>query len=169
MTEELHAFLTGKLWLRLKDDVRDLRVFSKPDLMAAAYFHIRRLLLILPGWSCRVSARLGADETDLVLSHNNSVRAVLLLEFLVRQREPDCFPTERLEESMTRLRRVVGAITGAGRCRGYLVGVFDSQEPWLFPEEAEPEKQTCFWLPVNCRDFPNYSEWRQSWERVARL
>ncbi|MEO0079817.1 MAG: hypothetical protein ABIK44_03975 [candidate division WOR-3 bacterium] len=169
MAEELHAFLTGKFWLRLKDDVKDLRVFNKPDLVAAAYFHIRRLLLILPGWRCRVSVQLGPDEADLILLHNNSILVVLQLESLLLHGDPSYLPTERLDESMRRLRQMVTETTGAGRSRGYLVGVFDSPEPWFFPEEAEPEKQTSFWLPVNCRDFPNYPEWRQRWERLARL
>ena len=53
MADDLHSFITGALWLKLKEDVRDLRVFNRRDLACAAYFHIRRLLLIQAGWSCR--------------------------------------------------------------------------------------------------------------------
>ena len=53
MADDPHGLISGTIWLKLKEDVRDFRVFNRQDLACAAYFHIRRLLLIQPGWSCR--------------------------------------------------------------------------------------------------------------------
>jgi len=167
MAEDLHAFITGTLWLKLQADTRDLRLFNKHDLIAAAYFHIRRLLLIQPGWTCRIAPDTAAAVPDLVLLYQNTIRALMQLEFLLKPREPGYFPANLFDQSMRRLRQMVTNWNVTGR--GYLVGVFDSAEPWLFPDEADPRRQTCFWLPVNCHNFPDHVEWRQKWENLARI
>jgi hypothetical protein len=182
MSEDPHSFITGTLWLKLKDDVHDLRVFNHGDLACAAYFHIRRLLLIQPGWSCRADLRLTPAENrpplpdpDLALFSGGKFQALFQLEFHVTPGAPGGFPTSQMNEKMTALRRTVAdaeqlrtASSGRAGC-GYLVGVYDTEEEWFYPDQAVWEKQSCFWLPVNCHSFPDYAEWRQKWERLARL
>ena len=183
MLEDPHSFITGTLWLKLKDDVRDLRVFNHGDLVCAAYFHVRRLLLIQPGWSCRadiafapVASRQSpiANSSDLALLSGGKLQALFRLEFHVTPGAPGGFPTSQMNEKMAALRRTVAdaeqvRTANSGMGRGYLVGVYDTEEEWFYPDQAVWEKQSCFWLPVNCRAFADYAEWRQKWERLARL
>ncbi len=182
MTEDLHSFITGALWLKLKDDARDLRVFNRHDLVCAAYFHVRRLLLIQPGWACRADLHLTPPENqpplpnpDLALFSGGKFQALFQLEFHVTPGAPGGFPTSELSDKMAALRRTVAGAeqlrtANPGRAgRGYLVGIYDSEEEWFYPDQAVWEKQSCFWLPVNCHAFADYAEWRQKWERLARL
>jgi hypothetical protein len=182
MAEDLHSFITGTLWLKLKDDVRDLRVFNHRDLVCAAYFHIRRLLLIQPGWSCRAGLHLTPPENqsplpdpDLALFAGGKFHVLLQLESHIVPGTPGGFPTSQMNEKMTALRRTVAdaeqlrTATSGKAGRGYLIGVYDTEEEWFYPDQAVWEKQSCFWLPVNCRTFADYAEWHQKWERLARL
>jgi hypothetical protein len=182
MAEDLHSFITGTLWLKLKDDVCDFRVFNHRDLACAAYFHIRRLLLIQPGWSCRAGLHLTPPENqsslpdpDLALFSGGKFQALFQLGFHVTPGTPGGFPTSEMNGKMTALRRTVAGAeqlrtANSGKAgRGYLVGVYDTEEEWFYPDQAVREKQSCFWLPVNCRAFADYAEWRQKWDRLARL
>jgi hypothetical protein len=180
MSEDLHSFITGTLWLRLKEDVRDFRVFSREDLACAAYFHIRRALFAQSGWSCRVNPPLLHDGQrppsfpDLALLANARPSALFRLEFHLSPDMAGGFPTAILNERMASLRRAVElpvqSPEEAGRPeRGYLVAVFDTEEEWFYPDRTMWEKQCCFWLPINCRAFADYSDWRQKWDRLARL
>jgi len=182
MPDDLHSFIAGTLWLKLKEDVRDLRVFNRRDLACAAYFHIRRRLLVQSGWSCRADLRPAPAENqplpsdpDLALFSGGKFQALFQLEFHVAPGTPGGFPTSQMNEKMSALRRTVAgaeqlraANSGMGG-RGYLVGVYDTEEEWFYPDQAAWEAQSCFWLPVNCRTFADYSEWRQKWDRLARL
>jgi len=184
MADDLHSFIAGTLWLKLKEDVRDLRVFNRHDLACAAYFHIRRLLLIQAGWSCRadiasapVANRLSpiANSPDLALFSGGKFQALFQLEFHVTPGAPGGFPTSQMNEKMSALRRTVAGAeqvragnSGMGG-RGYLVGVYDTEEEWFYPDQAVWETQSCFWLPINCHAFADYVEWHQRWERLARL
>lgn len=182
MADDLHSFITGALWLKLKEDVRDLRVFNRRDLGCAAYFHIRRLLLIQAGWSCRADLRLipaanqpPLPDSDLALFSGGKFQALFQLEFHVAPGAPGGFPTSQMNEKMSALRRAVAgaeqsrpANSGMGG-RGYLVAVYDTEEEWFYPDQAVWETQSCFWLPINCHAFADYTEWRQKWERLARL
>ena len=182
MAEDLHGFVTGTIWLKLKEDVRDLRVFNHRDLVCAAYFHVRRLLLIQPGWSCRAGMELTPPENqpplpdpDLALFSGGKFQALFQFGFHVMPGAPGGFPTSDLNEKMAALRRTVAGAeqlrtANPGRAgRGYLVGVYDSEEEWFYPDQAVWEKQSCFWLPVNCHAFADHAEWHQKWERLARL
>jgi hypothetical protein len=182
MADDLHSFITGTLWLKLKDDVRDFRVFNRRDLVCAAYFHIRRLQLIQPGWSCRADLELTAAanqppplDPDLTLFNRGKFHALFQLEFHMRPGAPGGFPTTEMNEKMAALRRTVAGAeqlrtANSGRAgRGYLVAVYDAEEEWFYPDQAVWEKQSCFWLPVNCHAFADYAEWHQKWERFARL
>jgi len=180
MAEDLHSFITGNLWLRLKDDVHEFRVFNRRDLACAAYFHIRRLLLIQPGWSCRSDPPLTGERRPLLPDPNLGLMsggkpiALFQLEFHLTPGMTGGFPTAVLNERMTSLRRTV---EGAGRehvdsaktGRGYLLAVYDSKEEWFYPDQVAWERQSCFWLPINCRTFADYVEWHQKWERLALL
>jgi hypothetical protein len=182
MAEDLHSFITGGLWLKLQEDLRDFQIFSRRDLICAAYYHIRRLLLTKPGWSCRADLRVSSagsrpilTRLDLTLFSGNRFQALLQFEFHVSAGTANGFPASQMNEKMSVLRRTVvgaeqlrAADSGTGG-RGYLVGVYDSTEEWFYPDQAVWEKQSCFWLPVNCRTFADYSDWRQKWERLARL
>jgi hypothetical protein len=180
MAEDPHKFITGTLWLRLKDDVRDFRVFSRQDLALAAYYHIRRTLLTQPGWSCRANPPLTGErrpllpDPNLALLSGGRLSALFQLEFHLTPGMTSGFPTAVLNERMTSLRRTVeGAQPSRGDSgrpgRGYLLAVYDSEEEWFYPDQAVWEKQSCFWLPVNCRAFADYAEWHQKWERLALL
>jgi hypothetical protein len=182
MAEDLHRFITGTLWVKLKDDTHDFRVFNRRDLVNAAYFHIRRLLLIQPGWQCRADLRLAPVEgqtsllvPDLTLFSGGNFEALFQLEFHVTAAASVGFPASEMNDKMVALRRAVASgeqscPSGSGRSgRGYLVTVFDTEEEWFYPDQPVWEKQSCFWLPVNCHAFADYAEWRQKWERLARL
>ncbi len=182
MAEDLHSFITGTLWLKLKEDVRDFQVFSRRDLICAAHYHIRRLLFTRHGWSCRADLRIppAGDQPvltrlDLAIFSGTRFQALLQLEFHVSAGTPSGFPASQMNEKMSALRRTLAsaeqlrAANSGAAGRGYLIGVYDSAEEWFYPDQAVWEKQSCFWLPVNCHAFADYSEWHQKWERLARL
>lgn len=180
MADEIHRLITGTIWPKLKDDVRDFRVFSRHDLACAAYFHIRRLLLAQPGWSCRANPPLGLNERrpplpcpDLALFSGRKLQALFQFEFHLTPGMNGGFPTSVMNERMTALRRAVENVghspPDSSSGRGYLVAVYDTKEEWFYPDQAAWEEQSCFWLPVNSRGFGNYTEWQHKWERLARL
>ncbi len=180
MAEELHSLVTGTLWLRLKEDVRDFRVFNRQDLGCAAYYHIRRLLLVQPGWSCRASPPFSMTERrpplpnpDLALFLNGKLQALFQFEFHLNPGMNGGFPTSAMNERMMALRHAVEnaekSWPGSSSGKGYLVAVYDTQEEWFYPDQAVWDKQSCFWLPVNSRTFADYADWHQKWERLARL
>ena len=180
MADEPHSFITGTLWLKLKEDVRNFRVFNRHDLACAAYFHIRRSLLTQPGRSCRSNPPLTGERRpslpapNLAVLSGGKLSALLQFEFHLTPGMTDGFPTTIMNERMTSLRQEVEEAersrTDSGKAgRGYLVAVFDTEEEWFYPEQAVRDKQSCFWLPIDCRTFADYSEWRQKWDRIARL
>jgi len=167
-TGDLHSLITGTVLLKLKADLQALRVCSRPDLVACTYFHIRRYMLIQPGWACRLSLDTPAGPADLALYHERRFRALLQLEFQLAADAGDYFPASLMEKRINAMRRVLNALEGNHPGRAYLIGVFSSAERWLYPDEADLARQTCFWLPLNCRDLPDYSEWRSHWLRSCR-
>ncbi len=181
MADEPHSFITGNLWLKLKEDVREFRIFNAEDLVCAAYYHIRRVLLAQPGWSCRANPPLSDENQpplpapDLAVLSNGKLSALFQLEFHLTPGMPGGFPTAVMNERMASLRRAVDeadrprAVDSGRVGRGYLIAVYDTQEEWFYPDQAAWDRQSCFWLPVNCRMFADYSEWRQKWDRIARI
>jgi len=182
MADDLHRFITSTLWLRLKDDVRDFRVFNRQDLFCAAYFHIRRLLLVKSGWSCRADVPLLRNERqrplpdpNLALFWDGKLRALVQLEFHLTSGMAGGFPAAAMNERMTSLRQAIAgaehpqATDAGGGDRGYLVAVYASEEEWFYPDRTVWENQSCTWLPVNCRTFADYADWHQRWERLAKL
>jgi len=181
MADDLHSFITGTLWLKLKEDVRDFRVFNHQDLACAAYFHIRRVLLIQPGWACRSNPPLTGERRpplpapNLALMSGGKLSALFQLEFHLIPGMTSGFPTAVMNERMTSLRQTIEgaeqprATSSSKAGRGYLVSVYDSEEEWFHPDQAVWERQSCFWLPVNCRTFADYADWHQRWERLALL
>lgn len=165
VSEDLHSFIKGQLWLKLKADVQNLLIISRTELVSAAYFHIRRLLLVQPAWACRVQSENG--KPDLLLYHNTEFRAAIRCEFTVGQGGAG-FPAELLNRRMDTLLRSIEESAKHGLGRGYLVGVFDSPEPELYPEDEEAG-QLCHWLPVNCHDFPNYGKWHAGWRSLVNV
>lgn len=166
--QELHSFLTGPLWLKLKADLGDLRLFGSADLFAATYFHVRRLLLVRPGWTCHSRPGPRGHNVDLVLELRGKFQALLHCEFMVKPGTPDWFPSQTLDERMELLRGTIRTIEDHGSLgRGYFFGVFDSGRPWLYPNETMWEKQSCFWVPTNCRELPKYADWRARWDKLA--
>jgi len=180
MAEDLHSFITGTLWLKLKEDVRDFRVFNRHDLACAAYFHIRRALSTRSGWSFRSDPPLTGErrpllpDPNLALFRTGRLNAVFQLEFHLTPGMAGGFPTAVMNERMTSLRRTVEGAkrsrTDSGKAgRGYLLAVYDTEEEWFYPDQTVWERQSCFWLPINCRAFTEYAEWHQKWERLALL
>lgn len=167
-SDDLHGFVTGTLLFKLRSDVAELRVFSRGDLMAAACYHIRRLLLARPSWSCRTEVPTALGPADIVLYRDGVPRGVILLDLLLQSDGAGPFPGVELDHRMELLRQLLNALGRADHLRGWLVGVFDADDTWLFPSDTEPERQACFWLPINCRDFPSHEAWRTSWDRTAR-
>ena len=179
MADDLHSFITGALWMRLKADVRDFRVFNREDLVCAAYFHIRRTLLIQPGWACRANPPLVHDnqppltDPDLALFSSGKLSALFQLEFHLTPGMTGGFPTAVMNERMASLRKSVeiserSRATDSDRAgRGYLLAVYDTEEEWFYPDQAVWERQSCFWLPVNCREFPDHVDWRAKWDKSA--
>ncbi len=168
MTPELHNFLTGPFWLKLKADVADMRVFNKQDLVAATYFHIRRLLLVRPGWMCRSALDTQTGQADLVLFLRDRFEGILQLECLLKTEVDNYFPADMLGQKMDRLRNILASFEKKNVGRAYLFGVFDTKESWFFPNESTWEKQSCFWVPINCQEFPRHDEWRQKWEKLVK-
>jgi hypothetical protein len=181
MADDLHSFITGTLRQTLEADVRDFRVFNRSDLSCAAYFHIRRVLFTQPGWSCRADPPISREQRpplpdpDLAILSNGRLNALLQFEFHVTPGMASGFPTAVMNERMTFLRRAVEQseqprAAGSARIgRGYLVAVYDTEEEWFYPDQLAWDQQSCFWLPVNCRTFADYSEWHQQWDRAARI
>jgi len=180
VAEDLHQFVTTTLYAALKHDVQDLRVFNRSDLVHAAYFHVRRLLLVQPGWTCRAQVAPGDPHTelapDLVIFRHGVFQVALQLELHIAPDRPDSFPAEQMNERMSTLRQTVinleatrPAGTSGSAGRGYLIGVFDTDDTWFYPDQAIWEKQSCFWLPVNCREFTPYDEWLDHWQKLARF
>lgn len=170
MADDLHQFATTTLYAAIQHDVHDLRVFSRLDLVNACYFHVRRLLLIQPGWSCRALA----GPVDLAVYRRQVFLAAFRFDFHLSPGSPGTLPADDINKTMTDLRRAVidrertrpaGESGSAGR--GYLFGVFDSEESWLYPDEPIWQKQSIFWLPVNCREFAEHDEWLARWGRAA--
>lgn len=162
MADDLHSFITGTLLLKLKADVEKLYASSRPELVASTYFQIRRLLLVQPGWACRVSSAPTGFAPDLKLYQRDGLRAAIQLEF------PDStagFPSRLFEDRLDMLRRAVA--TAGVSARGYLIAAFDSAEAEMYPDEARPERQTCYWLPINCREFSAYDEWHTRWLKLT--
>ncbi|UCG43361.1 MAG: hypothetical protein JSU73_01710 [candidate division WOR-3 bacterium] len=166
-TSELHSFVTGPLIVKLKTDITDMRIFNRSDLHAAAYFHIRRLLLVRAGWMCRTDPENPAGPASLVLTLNNEFQGLAHFEFLLRPKASSCFPADELDERMARLRKALAARERDQPGRAYLVGVFDTAESWFYPEEPRWQKQSCQWVPINCHAFPRHDEWRSRWEKLA--
>ncbi len=181
MPSGLHGFITGQLWLKLKADVAEMRVFNSTDLILAAYFHIRRHLLIQPGWSCRADVPTPVGSADLTLYQGNRFHCVLLCECLLKSGVDNFFPADMLDDKMEKLRQMLRYLDKAGSGHGYLFGTFDTAESWFFPTgggydaatmvpgvpQTMWERQSCFWVPVNCHEFPNYADWRAKWEKLA--
>lgn len=173
MASSLHGFLTGQLWVKLKEDVTGLRVFNSTDLAHIAYFHIRRYMLIQPGWACRSDL---AEPGDLALLRDGVFQSLLRFDCLLKPGINNYFPAEQLDGRMQRLRRALNSLNKRGTGHGYLYGVFDTTDSWLFPTESQDtsrpdtsawEKQSCFWVPINCREFSNHDGWRAKWEAEA--
>ena len=167
MADTLHAFITGQLLLKLRGDVADLRIRNGFDLCAAAYFHVRRLLLVQPGWSLLTEPGPRVGEADLTLSLKGQFRGLLRLDYLLRPGTSDWFPHEQLDARMAGLRDALRRHESGGLGQAWLLGLFDSAGDWLFPGEEMYGKQSCFWLPVNCRTLPRHDEWRARWEKLA--
>lgn len=162
MSEELHSFIRGQLWLKLSTDIQRLFVTNPQELVSAAYFHIRRLLLAQPDWRCRICS--DSDKPDILLYRSTEFRAAIDCEFVVSEDATD-FPAELFNHRLDVLLKSTEQPGKPSSGRGYLIGVFDSPEPALYPEDEEAS-QLCYWLPVNCHQFPNYSEWRSSWRKI---
>ncbi len=177
MASELHGFLSGAFWLKLKEDVQNLRVLNHTDMAHCGYFHVRRLLLTRPGWQARAGLATAAGPADITLSLNGRFEALIQFDCLLKPGTPDFFPAELLDEKMQRLRRTLAELEhGRGAGAAYLLAAFDSSESWFYPEEPQPgpgasqdawERQSCYWLPVNCREFANHDDWRNRWEKAA--
>lgn len=168
MPSETHTFITGPLWLKLKEDITLLRVVNSTDLFAAADFHIRRLMLTRAGWSCHALVPRGQFAPELVITFKDEFQALLRFDFALRPGEAGHFPADRLTELLTALRRRLAEWETKRRGGAYLFGVFDTGDRWFYPDEAMWENQSCFWLAVNCREFPNHAEWRARFDRLAR-
>ncbi|HDQ98842.1 MAG TPA: hypothetical protein ENN51_00945 [candidate division WOR-3 bacterium] len=168
MASETHAFITGPLWLKLKEDVSLLRAANSTDLFTAAAFHIRRLILTRAGWACHALLPAGRFAPELVLTFKEEFQALIRCDFTVRPGGADAFPAERLSAELESLRGRLAAFETKHRGTAYLAVVFDTAESWFYPDSELWEKQSCFWLPVNCRGFPNHPEWRARFEKLAR-
>ena len=183
MGTDLHTFITGQLVVKLREDVTLLRVANRADLAHAAYFHVRRYLLIQPGWACRAETSTPEGTADLALFRQERFVALLRMECLLKPGLDDFFPADMLEREMEKLRRSRAALEKSGPGGAYLLGVYDSADAWFYPSEGEEpgryragsaagamrEEQTCFWVPLNMRELPNHAEWRQKWARMAEL
>ena len=168
MPSETHTFITGPLWLKLKEDILGLRVLSQADFFAAASFHIRRLMLTRAGWSCHALCPTGRFVPELILFHRDEFQALLRFEVALRPGSAVRFPASRLGELLTSLRHRLADWEAKRTGAAYLFGLFDSDETWFYPDEAMWEKQSCFWVPTNCYEFPSYSDWRSHFDKLAR-
>lgn len=168
MADTLHAFVTGQLLMKLRGDVADYRVRNGFDLCAATYFQVRRLLLVQPGWTLRTVPGPAVGEADFELSLKGQFRGLLRLDYLLRPGTPDWFPNEQLDARMAGLRAALSRRESGGLGQAWLIGLFDTGSDWLFPGEEMYGKQSCYWLPLNCRSLPKHDEWRARWDKLAR-
>jgi len=169
---ELGGFITGQFLLKLKQDVTDMRIVNGLDFVTCAFFQVRRLLLVQPGWVCRTRPGAAPGQADFHLSLKGTYKGLLRLEFLLKPGIPDWFPSDTLDARMEQLRatlRKVEAVQQGKLASAWLCGLFDSSEEWFYPNEEMYGKQSCFWLPVNARKLPRHEEWRSRWEKLARV
>lgn len=167
MADTLHSFVTGQFLLKLRTDVADLRVANGFEFCAAAYFQVRRLLLIQPGWSLHTAPGPLAGEADFELRLKGAFKGLLRFDFLLRPGSADWFPHDDLDRRMAGLRDALSRRESGGLGQAWLIGLFDTGADWLFPGEDLYGRQSCFWLPINCRSLPKYDEWRARWEKRA--
>lgn len=171
MYEETHSFVTGPLWLKLKEDAAGMRILSAADFCAAAYFHVRRLMLTRAGWSGHLPDPVGhgtlKPAPELVLLFRGEFQVLLRFEFALQPGRKAEFPAARLSEELAGLRSRLADWEQNRPGASYLFGLFDSEEAWFFPDEAMWEKQSCFWVPVNAREFPGYPDWRARFDKLV--
>jgi hypothetical protein len=161
-------FIRGTLLVRIKEDLMGFRIFNKADLEAAAYYHSRRYFLTLPGWMLRVNPDFHGKKPDLVIFQNNEVRAFLQFEFSLVTKQRRYFPTTAMDEKMTMLRNLVAMYKSKG-VRGWLFGIYDTDESIFFPTTKDKDAQLTSWVPINVRELRDYSLWRKKWDEQKPL
>jgi hypothetical protein len=163
--DNVSEFIRGTLLVKIKEDLTGLRIFNKADLLAAAYYHSRRYFLTLPGWMLRVNPDLQGKKPDLVVFQNNEPRAFLQFESSLVSKQYRYFPMMIFDEKMTLLRNVTSLYKNKG-IRGWLFGIYDTDESIFFPTIKDKDVQFTFWIPVNVRELRDYALWRKKWDEL---
>jgi hypothetical protein len=163
--DNVAEFIRGTLLIKIKEDLTGLRIFNKADLLAAAYYHCRRYFLTLPGCMVRVNPDLQGKKPDLAVFLNNEPLAFLQFEFSLVPKQFRYFPTMQLDEKMKLLRNVTVLYKNKG-VKGWLYGVFDTDETVFYPTVKDKDAQLTIWLPVNVRELRDYTFWRKKWDEL---
>lgn len=157
---KIEEFVKGGLLVKIKDDLKGLRIFNKADLVSSAYFHSRRFLLAVPGLTLRIEPEIKNYKPDFAIFVNNEFRAVVQLEFALSRGQTGYFPREKLEANMKMLFGIVQNYTKKGK--GFLFGIYDSDEKWFYPTL----QTEIVWIPINIREFEDYKTFRPKWEEL---
>lgn len=159
-------FIRNTLLVKIKDDLKGLRIFNKADMLAAAYYHSRRYFLTLPNWIIRVNPEIPGGKPDLAVFENNELRALLQLEFALAPKQFRYFPKLVFEDKAKMLKNLLSAQKNK-KVSGWLFGIYDTDEAIFYPTLTDKSASgALFWLPINAREFVDYSVWRKKWDEL---
>jgi len=163
--DKVTEFTRGSLVVKIKEDLKGLRIFNKDDLKSIAYYHSRRFFLPLPGWILRVNPEFHGQKPDLAVLENYETRAILQFEFALAPQQYRYFPKVMFDERMVMLKNSVKLSKNKGT-KAYLFGIYDTDESIFYPTIKDKDFQSTLWIPINVREFQDYSVWRKKWDEM---
>ena len=161
--DKVSEFIRGTLQVRIKDDLSGYRIFNKADLLGAAYYHSRRFFLTLPGWLLRVNPEIAGKKPDLAVFQNNQPKAFMQFEFSLVPKQTRYFPLTQFDEKIMGLKNLANQYKGV---KGWLFGVYDTDENILLPTLRDKDAQLLIWIPINVRELRDYAIWRKKWDEL---
>ncbi len=159
-------FISGSLMVKIKEDLKNFRIFNKGDLLSVAYYHSRRFFLTLPGWQLRINPDLKGKKPDLVVLQNDEIQALLQFEFALVPKQFRYFPKVIFEEKAAMLKSLL-AVYKDKKIKGWLFGIYDTDEAVFYPTLTDKTvaSQLSF-LSINVREFQDYAVWRKRWDEL---
>ena len=161
--DKVTEFIRGTLQVRIKEDLMGNRIFNKADMLSSAYYHSRRYFLTMPGWILRVNPDFQGKKPDLAVFQNNEPKAFLQFEFSLVPKQSRYFPMMVYDEKVLMLKNLANQYKGV---KGWLFGVFDTDENIIFPTLRDKDAQLIIWIPINVRGLRDYAIWRKKWDEL---
>uniref|UniRef100_A0A7V4E469 Uncharacterized protein n=1 Tax=candidate division WOR-3 bacterium TaxID=2052148 RepID=A0A7V4E469_UNCW3 len=158
-----NQFLTGQFIVKIKEDIFSLRVFSKEDLKAIAYYHARRYFLTLPHWLVRCGLNIKNRIIDIGIFYQSELKALVQCEFGISPNQTDFFPEECFNQSLKNLIEVINLLNK--EIYGYILTVYESSTKYFLP--LLPEKGFYHWLTINIKELPDPQRWRRNYEELV--